>query len=258
MQRVYNGVKEVEFPTALEELTPEQYRFFISLSSLYGAGTIDADELRERWLIFLAGLGLVRLSLMTEERRATLMGAMPLTNSFFIKDRNGNLAPNFDTRKNLLPEVKTEDGRIYKGPGEWLEGMTFGELTDCLNAMGDLSGIDEFDHIARVMYRIPEEEPVPDILYFHAPNLLRCVWRKIEEGPIRVNGQDIDFRIIFKPAPGDNSRKPSDGTGWTGITFEVASSGVFGDVKEVEKTDMWMVLLYLYRCKFEYIHTKKK
>ena len=43
----------------------------------------------------------------------------------------------------------------------------------------------------------------------------------------------------------------------TGIVFEVAASGVFGNKKEVDDTPFWDVLLYLYKCKFEYLHQKQ-
>ena len=52
-------------------------------------------------------------------------------------------------------------------------------------------------------------------------------------------------------------KKPDDKTGWTGITFEVATAGLFGNVAEVERTDMWAVLNYLYKCKFEYLNEKR-
>lgn len=71
---------------------------------------------------------------------------------------------------------------------------------------------------------------------------------------MEINGKKIDFRIIFKSSGGS---KPDDKTGWTGITFEVATAGLFGNVAQVEQTDMWTVLMYLYKCKFEYINEKR-
>ena len=78
----------------------------------------------------------------------------------------------------------------------------------------------------------------------------------IQDSPVEINGEKIDFRIIFQNT-GKGSR-PDDHTGWTGITFEIAEKGLFGTVPEVEKTDMWAVLIYLYKCKFEYIHENKQ
>ena len=72
--------------------------------------------------------------------------------------------------------------------------------------------------------------------------------------PVEINGKKIDFRIIFKSSGGS---RPDDKTGWTGITFEVASAGLFGNVSQVEAADMWAVLIYLYKCRFEYNHEKR-
>lgn len=94
-----------------------------------------------------------------------------------------------------------------------------------------------------------------DLLAFHAPTLLASVWNAIYSEPIEINGKQIDFRIIFRRS---GTRKPDDKTGWTGITFEIATAGLFGNMAEVERTDMWTVLMYLYKCKFEYLNDNRK
>lgn len=266
MHRFYDGQREVEIPTALEELTPEQYRYFVTLSSIHESMATMSDEgFRVRWLSYLSGLGTIDFTLLVAERAARYREAMGMTDGFFLRGADGRLLPNFETQANLLPE---EGG--FKGPGDWLEGLTWEEFAECssvVKALGETGapeGSDDYrkavmegyEHIARVLYRIPEGESVPDILYFHAPTLLRNVMHGIESGPVRINGEEIDLRIIFRNSGG--SRGPDDKTGWLGVTFEVASSGVFGGVREVEKTDFWVVLLYLYRCKFEYLHSRKK
>ena len=257
MQKFYNGVQEIEIPTCLEELTPDQYKYFITLSSVYNTSSVmTEDDYRVRWLSYLSGLETVDFTLLVPERKKCYQEAMSLTDGFFIRSKDGRLLPDFDTPVNLL---KVEGD--YKGPGDWLEGLTFGEFTECTTVLGSLpEGEDEikeaYGHVARVVYHIPESEPVPEILYFHAPLFFRNVLRRIERDPIEINGEKIDFRIIFQS--NKTGKNYDDKTGWTGITFEVASSGVFGGVKEVEKTDFWMVLLYLYRCKFEYLHSKRK
>ena len=93
------------------------------------------------------------------------------------------------------------------------------------------------------------------ILAWHAPMLFLAVWKAIQSGPIEINGRDVDFSIIFRSS---GPRRPDDKTGWAGITFEIATSGVFGNVAEVEASPFWSVLMYLYKCKFEYIHDKSK
>lgn len=258
MHKFYDGLKEVEIPTVLEELTPEQYLYFITLSSLFSASaTMTEKAYRVRWMSYLAGLGPIDFTLFVPERQKLFLDALQATDGFFYRGSDGRLLPDFDTPANLLPEIEG-----YKGPGNMLDGLTWEEFTEC-SAVIKTAAVDSGDtlmeaygHVARVLYKIPDEKEIPEILYFHAPTLFRNVLKQIESAPIDINGEKIDFRIIFQlNKTGINY---DDKTGWTGITFEVASSGVFGGVKEVEKTDFWMVLLYLYRCKFEYLHNKRK
>ncbi len=141
-----------------------------------------------------------------------------------------------------------------------LDGVTFGEFIRCFTLIElAADGASEeaygaYRDIARILYHIPEGEEVPDLLLLHAPRLFSNTWSFLQEGPIEVNGKLIDFRIIFKSA---GSRKADDKTGWKGIAFEVATAGLFGPVSQVEQTDFWTVLLYLYRCKFEYIEEQR-
>ena len=259
MHRFYDGYKEVDIPTAIEELTEDQYLYFLMISSVYATmHVIDERGYRVRWLSYLAGLENIDFTLLTADRREKYEGAMTMTDGFF--DRNhqtGQLVPILSTVVNLLPE---HEG--YRGPGDFLEGVTFGEFTECLKVLAGVKGENEeetreaSERIARVLYHIPDDKDVPEVLLFHAPTLFRSVLRQIESSPIEIDGEPIDFRIIFQSHK--TGKNYDDKTGWTGITFEVASSGVFGGVKDVEKTDLWMVLLYLYRCKFEYLHSKRK
>ena len=264
MHRFYDGQREVEIATALDELTPDQYQYLITLSGLYASVTeVTEDEFRVRWMSYLSGHGTIDFTLFSRERQEIYREAMKMTDGFFIRSNDGRLIGNFDTERNLLPETDGENGEL-KGPGDWLEGITFGEFTTCVEALSqaakcesqDEGALEAYGIIARTLYKIPVGEKIPEILYFHAPTLFRNILSRIESAPIEINGEAIDFRIIFKSVGGE--KKADDKTGWTGITFEVASSGIFGDVKGVESSDLWMVLLYLYRCKFEYMHRKKK
>ena len=106
-------------------------------------------------------------------------------------------------------------------------------------------------------YKDPEKMPaVPSLLAIHAVNFFSAVWEMVLSGPVYIGGEDIDFRILFQKLASED-RKADDKTGWTGIVFEVAASGVFGNKKEVDDTPFWDVLLYLYKCKFEYLHQKR-
>lgn len=257
METITTRGRSVEIPTCVDELTPEQYGYYCFLAFAMGGGVIDIDDVRVRWLSYLIGLKNVDYTILKAEHIAELERQKNVIDGFF-KTRTVNgvarQSLDLDTTVNLLPEHKG-----FKGPGDWLDGITFGEFVRCLTIFERLAEADAEDvadgyaEIARVLYHIPEGTQVPNLLAFHAPTLFSSVWSAIQAGPIDINGKKIDLRIIFRSS---GSSRPDDKTGWTGITFEVASAGLFGTVSEVEAADFWEVLLYLYKCKFEYIHDK--
>ncbi len=251
MVKIKSRGKYYEIPESLEELTPGQYERFLLFSLGYANGMFDSSELRIRWLSYLIGMEDYRLLL--PEYVAELDESLPLLNSFFEADGS----PSLHTVRNLLPEYGG-----HKGPADCLNGFPFGSFVEALTVLEGISSSEDEEavsegcrHVARLLYSIPECEPVPELLLIHAPRLVGNVWRMITEAPVEINGEPIDFRIIFKST--GEGRRPDDHTGWTGITFEIAEKGLFGTVPEVEKTDLWAVLLYLYKCKFEYIHENK-
>ena len=163
--------------------------------------------------------------------------------------------------------IRSDSNSFYVG--DMLNGLTFGNFCDCLDllqqskqaaAEKDDSAINEiFQDITLKLYRYkdPEKTPaVPSLLAIHAVNFFSAVWEMVLSGPVYIGGEAIDFRILFQKLASED-RKADDKTGWTGIVFEVAASGVFGNKKEVDDTPFWDVLLYLYKCKFEYLHQKR-
>ncbi|MDE5785362.1 MAG: hypothetical protein K2H98_02420 [Duncaniella sp.] len=254
--------KTVDVPQYVDELTPKQYRYYCMLASMLAAGSIDLEYFRIRWISFLLGLGRLDYTLLLPQYIAEIdRQAHAITDGYIIA--TGQPAPHdtridFDTPRNIMPQFDD-----YKGPGDWLDGMTFGEFVQCATIIeavaqpgaspGEVT--ESYEEIARVMYHIPESDNVPLILAFHAPMFFVNVWRRIQSGPIDINGKKIDFSIIFKAV---GPKRPDDKTGWLGITYEVATAGLFGNVAGVEASDFWSVLLYLYKCKFDYINDLKE
>lgn len=255
MVQVIFGDRRVDIPSSPDELDTRQYVRALAISVALGAGTLSPLQARRRLMSLFLGLN-VDFGLLQERHARDIDGALDALDGFFHTAPGGAVSMPLDTVRNLLPETGG-----FRGPGDWLEGVSFGEFIECLSVLDTLSdsGVDgeavagAYSHVARVLYHIPLGTPVPEILLVHAPRLFMAVWRRICSEPVDINGRDIDFRIIFRPS-GD--ARPDDRTGWTGITFEVAAAGLFGDTRGVEATDFWSVLLYLYKCKFEYINDK--
>lgn len=253
MRKFKTRGKVVEVPEHVDELSPVQYEYYMFLATSLLLEYITGDYLRVRLLSYLIGLGSIDYTMLTPEHIAEIESQADVLDGFFRTAQDGRRLLVINTPINLLKEYKG-----YHGPGDWLRGMSYGEWVECMTVLESIGEQDDiieaYEHIARKMYKIPAEAKVPDLLMVHATTLLISVWSQIQGDPIVINGQMIDFRIIFKSV---GPSKPDDKTGWTGITFEVAKEGLFGNVKEVEATDMWDVLLYLYKCKFEYINEIK-
>mgnify|MGYP000178678018 CR=1 FL=1 len=241
---------EREVPGCVDELNTEQYIEYIRLVMHVAGGAIDINDFRVRFFSKLLGL---RIPL-TKYCEAIVDECIPamaeVMRGFVIGEKPPRFS--FATCRNLLPEYGS-----HKGPGDWLNGMTWGQFTECsilLCMLNEDNAEEVCKQIARVMYDIPADAEVDMILTMHAPQLFGNVWQAIQSGPIEINGSALDLSIIFKAT--ERSR-PDDKTGWTGITLEVATAGLFGNVRELEQTDFWQVLVYLYKCKFEYLHEPK-
>lgn len=238
-----------EIPGCVEELNIHQYERYLYLALALSSGMIDVAQARTRLISLLLGLS-VNYTRMLPDIIEEIEAQASAINEFFDGERLI-----VDTPKNLLPEYEG-----YKGPADWLEGLPFGrfvEITAIIDSIRDSSEVDAtagYASIARILYNIPLDKQVPPLLAAHAPLLFNSVWRLIQTQPLNINGNEIDFRIIFRSSGG--SRKADDNTGFTGIMFEIAREGVFGPLKDVEACDFWKVMLYLYKCKFEYLHDK--
>ena len=252
MKKITFSNRTVEVPESIDELTPEQYVYYVYLASWLTAGSITPEFWRVRWFSFLLGLGALNYTAYREPIAAAAERQRDAVVDPVLVDSSGGKVPTFKTPRNLLPEYKG-----YKGPADWLNDLTFGKFVECLTLMEQAPAAEDQEEIyravARALYKIPDTDDIPMVLAWHAPVLFGSVWSAIQSGPVDINGNQLDFSIIFKSS-GD--RRPDDKTGWAGISFEVAAAGIFGNVKELDESPFWAVLMYLYKCKFEYLHDK--
>ena len=161
---------------------------------------------------------------------------------------------------NKIPHWWGRNGR-YNGPGPMLDGMRYGDVVKALQILttGSLT-MEGLIEVARIAYGLKGDDLLPATygvatLAAHCAEMILHTWRMISEAPVWINGEDIDLRILFRS---DDSSAKDDGLGWNGITFEVARSGVFGTTREVENADFWEVLLYLYKCRWEYNESRQR
>jgi hypothetical protein len=270
---IFKG-KTIRIPAQLEELTRDQYIEFLKLSSLMTQGYLEPAGFRTHWVSCLLGLK-IDYTDYKPEIVEEVSGQLEKLDGFFIyedrPDGGRTVTPRLRTGRQMLKEYAG-----WIGPGDMLEGMTFGDFTDCLTILGlvkkaiDAGEPDSeiavmYEDLTRKMYRpvvnIPKDKPVPvppALLVVHAVNLFSAVWSQIVSEPVSINGEEVNFAILFNKSGAAGRHAYDDRTGWKGITFEVASSGVFGAMDSLNVTPFWDVLLYLYKCKYEYLHNKNK
>lgn len=261
--------KTLTIPTTTDELTPAQYQRFLLLSTIFAQGLISGRDLHIRWLSFLIGLRLPwteyreEMRQQVESQQTAVDGFFDIVPSVAVSQQPDfeQLSPRLATTLQKVPEM---EGWKAIG-GDMLDGLSWGAFTEALDTLNMLRHIETaeesdalYQQITRLLYTPPvssvdvPRQP-PTLLVVAAVNHLLAVWNAIQHGPVSINGEDVDIRIIFQ----GGGHGADDKTGWAGITYEVATDGAFGTVPEVRTASMWDVLLYLYKCKFEEIHRKK-
>ena len=76
----------------------------------------------------------------------------------------------------------------------------------------------------------------------------------MREESIEIDGKEICFGCLFPTTPA-NATPPREGnhdnTGMAGILFQMAESGVFGNMEQTSKVSMWDVFLRLYQIHWQ-------
>lgn len=238
MKETTIGKTPVKLPESWEEVTRDQYWTYMLLLAAVMAGETQRLEAEKTFFSFLIGWNGADWTRMADQETAdTLRGIFLADRRWWGMDR----LPDTDGI-NLMPVW-----RGHKGPQDWLSDMNWGDFCECLDFLSMSTGDDPGSAVgdmARLMYSLPPEEKPDRVLEYHCLALLQSVVGAMSSGPVEINGRDVDLSIVF-----NRTGASGDGTGLTGVTFEVAESGVFGDYRGVRETGMWEVMLYLYKCR---------
>lgn len=186
------------------------------------------------------------------------------------KTENISINPKFCTQ--LIPEVKI-GWRKYYGPKSLLEDLTIFGFKEASWRVGKYAETMEeryLDELFAVLYkksrlfggvkksqsvfgsgfartlevakRVPIGVKFMNYLFF-----LGCMnW--IREENIEIDGQEICFGCLFpKGSSGKGDKSRDDNTGFAGILFQMAESGVFGNMEQVSNVSMWDIFLRLFQ-----------
>lgn len=252
----YRG-KMLRVAERIEEFTPAQYRRYLEISIMADRGIIDRAGLRSKLLTMLLNES-VDISIQDERTSLEAFKLIRITEPFIVsRDRRDRL--NLETGENLLKEWNG-----WFGPGDMLSGLTFGKFIDCdtlLKLIARSEWAEERERLTvdfcKKMYSCPScQDSTPDeLLCAHSLVLYNNVMQCLRNDLVDFNGERLNFSILFEKS---DKRKPDDHTGWTGAAMDIAETGVFGTYQQVVNTQLWDVLLFLYRKKFDYLHNHSK
>lgn len=170
-----------------------------------------------------------------------------------------SINPKFCT--NLVPRVKV-GWRWYLGPKDLLADLTIFEFKEASWRVGKFAETrDEryLDEIFAVLYfrqkalsnsQINRSRRVPGGVKFMIYLFFLGCMNWMREESIEIDGQEICFGCLFpkaSPNASQGGEKKSGDTGMAGILFQMAESGVFGNMEQTSNVSMWDVFLRLYQ-----------
>lgn len=272
----------ISFPSDIDELTPEQYLFYLDLALEQLTGEItDPMEIKRKLFVYFTDLKpSAKMEFYSPEEQeeiwVSLTEKINLLDSFFdIESTDDKILYSLHIKSgaNLLPEWNG-----LKGPDDMLSNITWGDFVNCLNNMKLISLAKAENDILEIqsntielfqtLYKKKESraknkeprlknEEIPDTVLYHALTYFSYVYELITTVPIPINGEEIDFSIIWKGSKDDDSDK-ADKSGWAGVLFSIAETGIFGRTTDVNSTGLYDVLTYLYSRKLQAIEMEKK
>lgn len=285
--------KKVEYPSAWEECNSGQLQYIFLQAGKLLSGEIDLPEFRIRVFYHLAGIRRKQ----KHERKELLMSRQQClikydnitraaaTVDFVFQEQEGQLVFEFDCVKNLLPKIKIKRKTLY-GPADALFNISFGEYRVAYDFYcrfvrdrqeSDLNNLcailyrpaktGKWDDDIRVAFN-PHECIRRANLFRKVPYELRMLifsWfaacdNYFKSGQIEIDGRLISLSPLFRKTDEDTVGVPDADAGelgLTGILMSVADNGTFGPVAEVERTNLYTVLLKLYQWHLEHKRLEK-
>ena len=258
----------ITFPSDIDELIPDQYLFYIQLALKYMNGEIsDIFEFKKDLFVKLVDLKVSnKMAFYTPEEQTEIWVSVAekidLLDTFFdiVENEDGTKKYHLHLNSfiNLYPEYKG-----FHAQKTLLDTITVGEFiqgVENFRAIQEASkeqNYEEADICSRELFHTlyrplaPTDTPkqLPEEIIFHVVNYFGYLLEMITTTPIKINGSWIDFSVLFpKQDDDEETSQPKDGDiGWNGMVFNVAETGVFGNVEQVNKEKLLVVLLFLYK-----------
>lgn len=264
-------------PADLSECNSAEYIDMCELIFRYHNQEIDYNQFRVHAVYKLMNLKKAKETNDDEDKFANVFQVSELIDSFF-EEVNGTRTIKQYYIHNPVPKFKPTFTTLY-GPADSFMDMTFGEYREALRLFHDFhasSNMHLLVLLATVFYRkkkpfhfikkqlssydgncrVPfnsalleqnskqlQYAPIGFVYGFYL--LFASFQKYLTDAKILWAGKEIDLSILFD---GGSTDQESDlpGIGMDSIAFTMAESGAFGNIKEVDKTNFWEIMIKMY------------
>lgn len=282
-------------PSDLSECDVKQYVDMCELIFHFMCGNITYEDLRVHAVYKLMNMKPISETLSNvddEKKHGNLYVLSELIDDFFdIDDKNQKvIKQNYihNPVPSFAPAWKT-----YYGPSDQFMNVSFGEYSDALRLFLEFSSSGDIEllyHIAAILYRPKKNfhfirknqaeydgdkrqaynsnlvERRADAMkrapfgFVYGVYLLFASFQKfISSAEVPWGGKILDLSILFTPDLDDVQIDiGKDDIGMDAVMFSMAESGTFGTRKELDRTNVWMILVRMYDIKIQDLKRKKQ
>lgn len=218
--------------------------------------------------------------------------ASNLLESFFEENDGQKTIKQYYTH-NPVPRFKPLFKTLY-GPADSFLNMTFGEYRDALRLFHDFRATAEihllvlltaifyrqkkpFNFIQKHLANYDGDGRIPyqsNYLDANAKNLkyapmgfiygfylfFASFHKYLVQAKLMWGGKEIDLSILFESdkSESNESNQSMPGIGMDSIAFTMAESGAFGNLKEVDNTNFWVIMIRMYDSRRADLELKKR
>ena len=286
-----------EFPSCLEEMTGDQFIFFMDMLLKFESGSIDIDEFKCKLVMNFLDIRMTgRYYLLKKEKQEDILSKIyllsGLIDSFFteeVREEKSVFVLKMSFIKQFLPKIA---GKYY-GPEDGLSNCTFCEYRTAYGyykAYLNSKQEDDLNHLIAVLYRpkrkflcVRRELPGYD-------GQLRTLFtaksnpRFIETRAMQIGKLSMAIRYgIFLFFAGCNeyltsgeitieenkidlsllykkssSDSPDPGIGLVGLLYSIAETHIFGSIDETDNQNIYDIMIRLYQVMKQFEAMKPK
>jgi hypothetical protein len=276
---------KVEIASQMQELTDEQFQYFVGLLLQYQALEITLPDIKVAMVLKMLGVhnGHNNYNNLPTEAKMYVTDnvnrIIELLDFLFVPEGD-KIAVNLAFTRNFVRQLNVQNVLKLYGPADALTDITFLEYKDAgtyYRAYQKTGNEADLNKLVAVLYRpknwlgkkkpyVPEQMHVREariaklplnvrfsvFLFFQAcENFLRTA-------SIEIDGQDINLQLLYETTLTEKQKgktpKYENNTGLAGVALSLAATGIFGPIEKVYSQNLYDVLVLLYKQRVEYLN----